>query len=41
MATMVQYLGLVSDGALAGYGLDFRQEGRLAASRALKKQLAE
>src|SRR4051794_3982218 len=36
MATMVQYLGLVADGALAGYGLDFRQEGRLAARYVLR-----
>ena len=36
MATMAQYLGLVSDGALAGYGLDFRDEGRLAAKYVLR-----
>ena len=31
MATMAQNLGLVADGALAGYGLDYREEGRVAA----------
>ena len=36
MPTMAQYLGLVSDGALAGYGLDFRDEGRLAAKYVLR-----
>ena len=36
MSTMAQYLGLVSDGALAGYGLDFRDEGRLAAKYVLR-----
>jgi putative ABC transport system substrate-binding protein len=33
---MVQYLGLVMDGALAGYGLDYRTEGRLAAKYVLR-----
>jgi putative tryptophan/tyrosine transport system substrate-binding protein len=31
MATMAQNTGLVADGALAGYGLDYREEGKLAA----------
>jgi putative tryptophan/tyrosine transport system substrate-binding protein len=36
MATMAQNLGSVAEGALAGYGLDYRQEGRLAAKYVLR-----
>ncbi len=36
MPTMAQYLGLLGDGALAAYGLDFRDEGRVAARYVLR-----
>jgi putative tryptophan/tyrosine transport system substrate-binding protein len=36
MATMAQEMGLVTKGALAGYGLDYRAEGRLAAKYVLR-----
>src|SRR5215211_6422968 len=36
MATMAQNTGLGADGALAGYGLDYREEGKLAARYVLR-----
>ena len=36
MPTMAQNTGLVADGALTGYGLDYEEEGKLAARYVLR-----